>query len=261
MHILVTNDDGITSLSLATLAAHLRQIGDVTVLAPNRNRSVSSHLKTLHRPLRVQTAVLADGSPALTTDGSPVDCVALALLGVVERPVDIVVSGINTTHNLGHDVFYSGTVAAAMEAAIWRIPAIAISTLYDVEIGCGPAAEIGLQVTRQVIARGLPRYTVLNVNVPCTTLAKMKGFKVTAMGMSAYHQDELVHRKDPYGGNYYLIGGQALSEISDNGTDIGAVADKWVSVTPVRLDMTSESFMEKLRDWELEVPRESGLYS
>ena len=260
MHILVTNDDGVTSPGLQALAALLRQIGDVTVLAPNRNRSVSSHIKTLHRPLRVHTVDLADGSPALTTDGSPADCVALALLGLVDRPVDIVVSGINTTHNLGHDVTYSGTVAAAMEAAIWRIPAISISTLYDAEIGYGPAAEIGLQVAKQVVARGLPRYTVLNVNVPCTTLVQLKGFKVTRMGMSAYHQDELVQRKDPYGGNYYLIGGQALSEISDNGTDISAVADNWVSVTPLRLDMTSESFMEKLRDWDLEVPRESGLY-
>jgi 5'-nucleotidase len=212
----------------------------------------------LHRPLRVDTAVLADGTPALTTDGSPVDCVALALLGVVERPVDIVVSGINTTHNLGLDVFYSGTVGAAMEASIGRIPAIAISTLYDAEIGCGPAAEIGLQVARQVIDRGLPRYTVLNVNVPCTTLANMKGFKITAMGMSAYHQDELVKAQDPFGDTYYTIRGQPLSGISDNGSDINAVADNWVSVTPLRLDLTTESFTEKLLSWDLEVPTESG---
>jgi 5'-nucleotidase len=221
------------------------------VLAPNRNWSVSSHTKTLHRPLWVNTTELADGSPALTTDGSPSDCVALALLGVVERPIDIVVSGINTTHNLGHDVTYSGTVAAAMEAAISRIPAVAISTLYDAEIGYGPAAEIGLQVVRQVVARGLPRYTVLNVNVPCTPLVKVKGFKITGMGMSAYHQDELVQRKDPHGETCYWIEGEALSGVSENGTDITAVAENWVSVTPLQLDMTSYSTMEKLQDWDL----------
>lgn len=251
MHILVTNDDGVTSIGLKALAALLRQIGDVTVLAPNRNWSVSSHFKTLHRPLRVHTTKLEDGSSALTTDGSPADCVALALLGVVERPVDIVVSGINTTHNLGHDVNYSGTVAAAMEAVISGIPAIAISTLYDAEIGYMPAAEIGLQVARQVLARGLPRYTALNVNVPCTPLIQVKGFKITGLGMSAYHQDELVQHKSPHGETYYTIEGEALSGVSENDTDITAVAENWVSVTPLQLDMTSYSMIDKLRDWHL----------
>ncbi len=253
MNILVTNDDGITAPGLQVLAAALRDLAEVTVLAPNRNWSVSSHKKTLHSPLRVNSTELGDGSSALTTDGSPADCVALALLGVVERPVDFVVAGINTTHNLGYDVTYSGTVAAAMEAAIWGIPAIAVSTLDDTEVGYGPAAKIGLQVVRQVVLRGLPRYTALNVNVPCAPLAKLKGYKITRLGASPYHQDKLVQRKDPHGGTYYLIGGDPFSGITENGTDISAVAEKWVSVTPLQLDVTSHSLVENMRDWDLKI--------
>ena len=257
MHILVTNDDGIAAPGLQALAAALRELGEVTVLAPERNWSVSGHVKTLHRPLRVHATALADGSPALTTDGAPSDCVAMAFLGVVERSIDMVVSGINPHHNLGHDVTYSGTVTAAMEAAIWRIPGIAVSTEYGAEIGYAPAAELGLQVARQVAARGLPTYTVLNINVPAAPLEQIKGFKITRQGMRVY-QDELVRREDPQGEPYYWIGGDPPSGIAESGTDIGVLAENWVSVTPLQLDLTSYSFMEKMRDWELEVTGDSG---
>ena len=127
MHILVTNDDGIDAPGLLALAQEMRKIGKVTVLAPDRNWSASGHVKTMHRPIRVEPRTLADGMSALTANGAPSDCVALAILGIVEETIDLVVSGINPYANLGHDITYSGTVTAAMEAAISEIPAIAVS--------------------------------------------------------------------------------------------------------------------------------------
>jgi 5'-nucleotidase len=129
MHILVTNDDGVTAPGLLALAQEMRSLGQVTVLAPDHNWSASGHVKTLHRPLRVKEVLLSDGSWALASDGAPSDCVALAVLGLLPTSIDLVVSGINPNANLGHDVTYSGTVTAAMEAAIWGLPGIAISTL------------------------------------------------------------------------------------------------------------------------------------
>ena len=256
MHILVTNDDGVSEPGLQALAAALRQLAEVTVLAPNRNWSVSGHVKTLHRPLRVYDTTLADGSPALTTDGAPSDCVALGFLGMVEQPIDMVVSGINPHHNLGHDVTYSGTVTAAIEAAIWRIPGIAISTEYDDEIGYAPTAEVGLQLARQVAVRGMPPYTVLNVNVPTVRLEQIRGFKITRQGIRVYN-DELVRREDPQGEPYYWIGGEPPSGIPEKDTDVGVLAENWVSVTPLQLDLTSYPFMEKLRSWDLQLRRDT----
>jgi 5'-nucleotidase len=127
MHILVTNDDGVFAPGLLALANELRKIGDVSVVAPDRNWSASGHVKTLSRPLRAKKVSLADGSDALACDGAPSDCVALPVLGLLDKPVEMVVSGINPNANLGHDVTYSGTVTAAMEAAIWNLPGIAVS--------------------------------------------------------------------------------------------------------------------------------------
>jgi 5'/3'-nucleotidase SurE len=169
MHILVTNDDGIQAAGLHALAQALRPLGDVTVLAPDRNWSASGHVKTMHRPLRVREVELPDGTPALSSDGAPSDCVALAVLGVLDRPIDMVVSGINPNANLGHDVTYSGTVTAAMEAAIQGLPGIAVSLdTPEGHSGRGhtPAAEVAASVARKVIQDGLPRGLVLNVNVP-----------------------------------------------------------------------------------------------
>ena len=254
MHILVTNDDGISAPGLQVMAAALRELADVTVIAPDRNWSVSGHVKTLHRPLRVRAVELTDGSPALTTDGAPADCVALALLGLVEQSIDMVVSGINPHPNLGHDVTYSGTVTAAMEAAIWQIPGIAVSTEYDDRIGYAPAAEVALQVAQQVADRGMPHYTVLNVNVPTVEFEQIRGFKITRQGMRVYN-DELVEREDPRGEPYYWIGGEPPGGIVETGTDIGVLAENWVSLNPLQLDLTSYKFMEKLRDWDLRVGR------
>ena len=254
MNILITNDDGVTSVGLHTLADVLKEVGDVTVLAPNRNWSVSGHAKTLDNPLRILSTDLPDGSNAFTTNGSPADCVVLGLLGALKKPIDLVVAGINTSNNLGYDVNYSGTVAAATEATIMGVPGIAISTLFDEDIGYGPAAKVGLQVVRQVVKHGLSPATILNVNVPTTTLDQMKGIEITRQCDSGHHQDDLVHYKDPYGETYYWIGGKPFNNPDKLGTDIGAIANNYVSVTPLKIDRTLDSFIPDLKDWVLEVP-------
>ena len=191
MHILVTNDDGVTAPGLLALALSMRQLGKVSILAPDRNWSASGHVKTLDRPLRVKSVILADSSTAWACDGAPSDCVALAACNFLEEKIDLVVSGINPTANLGHDVTYSGTVTAAMEAAIWGIPAIAISVdSPDNHLGAvdyASSAAIALKVARAAIANSLQPDTLLNVNVPYLTEDQIKGIQITRQGLRVYH--------------------------------------------------------------------------
>jgi 5'-nucleotidase len=252
MHILVTNDDGVTAPGLLALAQEMRRLGEVTVLAPDHNWSASGHVKTMERPLRVRETKLADGSPALTTDGAPSDCVALALLGVVKEKIDLVVSGINPNANIGHDVTYSGTVTAAMEAVISDVPGIAVSL--DSKPGHGeldydPAARIAARVASQVIANGLPEGVLLNVNVPCLAEEQIKGIQITRQGLRVYH-DALDARKDPRGRPYYWIGGEFPTGVEESGTDVGALGEGYVSVTPLQLDLTAYKAMDKLKAWQ-----------
>jgi 5'-nucleotidase len=253
MHILVTNDDGINHPGLLALAQALRPLGQVSVLAPERNWSASGHVKTLDYPLRVKETTLADDTPALTTDGAPSDCVALALLGLLP-PVDLVVSGINPNANLGHDVTYSGTVTAAMEAAIGGVPGIAVS-LSSPENDLRPvfltAANIARRIAAQVIARGLPPATLLNVNVPFLPEDQIRGILVTRQGLRVY-RDKLEPRRDPRGRPYYWIGGEAPTGVLEDGTDIGGLAQGYVTVTPLQLDLTAYPLLETLKDWHFE---------
>ena len=254
MHILVTNDDGVFAPGLLAMVQALRGIGRVTVVAPDRNWSASGHVKTLNRPLRVKEVQLADGSLAWACDGAPSDCVALPVLGLLPEPVELVVSGINPNANLGHDVTYSGTVTAAMEAAIWNLPGIAVS-LDAPEYHSGPldystAAQVAAHVAEKVWHNKLPPNTLLNVNVPYCGPQELKGYLVTRQGLRVYH-DELVRREDPRGRPYYWIGGQAPTGVPDEGTDIGALRGCSVSVTPLMLDMTAHAFREELNGWGL----------
>jgi len=253
MHILVTNDDGVWAPGLLALAQELRSLGKVSILAPDHNWSASGHVKTLERPLRVKDTLLADGSKALASDGAPSDCVALAFLGVLNEPVDMVVSGINPNANLGHDVTYSGTVTAAMEGAIWGLPGIAVS-LDAPENHLGPldfrtAAVVARRVTEAVIQNGMPDKTLLNVNVPYLEESALRGYLVTRQGLRIY-RDVLVKREDPRGRPYYWIGGEVPSGVPDEGTDIGALAEGYVSITPLHLDMTDYKVVDNLRTWK-----------
>ncbi|NPA07244.1 MAG: 5'/3'-nucleotidase SurE [Chloroflexi bacterium] len=254
MHILVTNDDGVNAPGLLALAQAIRSLPDVevTVLAPDRNWSSSGHVKTLHRPLRLYQVMLADGTLAWASDGAPSDCVALAVLGALEKPIDMVVSGINPTPNLGHDVTYSGTVTAAMEAVISGLPGIAISLDSPQDL-IGPrdyraAAAIAKYVVQQVLQHGWPKGVVLNVNVPYLPLDQIKGIQITRQGTRVY-RDRLEKRIDPKGRPYYWIGGEAPTGVPEDGTDIGALAAGYVSITPLKLDLTAYEVMDHLRAW------------
>jgi 5'-nucleotidase len=254
-HILVTNDDGVTAPGLLALAQEMEILGKVIILAPDRNWSASGHVKTMHRPLRVREVQLSDGTVALTSDGAPSDCVALALLGIVEDQIDLVVSGINPHANIGHDVTYSGTVTAAMEAVISDIPGVAVS-LDSPENHLGvldyaPAARVARKVISRLLVEGFPPKTVVNINVPYLREEKIRGIKITRQGQRVY-RNQLDHRKDPRGNSYYWIGGETPTGILEDDTDYGAIKRAYVSITPLQLDLTSYGALDKLnaQNWD-----------
>ena len=248
VQILVTNDDGVTAPGLLALVKALRELGEVSVLAPDRNWSASGHVKTLHRPLRVKEVALADGSIALASDGAPSDCVALAVLGILPE-IDLVVSGINPNANLGHDVTYSGTVTAAMEAVIWGLPGLAVSLDSPGNhlgvVDYAPAAEFARRVAKLMIEKKIPEDIVMNLNVPYLPMEEIKGLQVTKQGLRVYH-DALLTRTDPRGETYYWIGGDPPTGIPNKGTDFGAVKAGFASLTPLNLDLTAIDVLETL---------------
>jgi 5'/3'-nucleotidase len=252
LHILVTNDDGVQAPGLLALAQEMRHLGQVTVLAPDHNWSASGHVKTLDRPMRVRETTLADGSSALTSDGAPSDCVALALLGVLKDKVDLVVSGINPHANIGHDVTYSGTVTAAMEAIIGGVPGMAVSLDsppdHSGALDYAPAARAALTVARRVMERSLPEGVLLNVNVPYLQDDALKGFVLTRQGLRVY-RDALDARLDPRGTPYYWIGGDIPTGVPEDGTDFGALSAGYVSITPLQLDLTAQAALKSLSEW------------
>jgi 5'-nucleotidase len=252
MHILVTNDDGVTAPGLLALAKEMSAIGKISILAPDRNWSASGHAKTMDRPMRVKPVEVLDGVTAYATDGAPSDCVALAILGVLPEKVDLVVSGINPNANLGHDVTYSGTVTAAMEAAIWGLPGFAVSIdgpgRAAVQVDFAPAARAARRIVSQVMRRGLPPNIILNINVPHLPEERIKGYMVTRQGLRVY-QDKLVTRQDPRGQPYYWIGGEEPTGVPDEGTDFGALSQGFVSITPLHLDMTAYATIKTLSEW------------
>jgi 5'-nucleotidase len=251
-NILVTNDDGVLAPGLLALAQEMRHLGKVTILAPDHNWSGGGHVKTLDRALRVREFHLEDGSQAFGSDGAPSDCVALGTLGYFKEKFDLVVSGINVGANLGHDVTYSGTVTAAMEAVIAGVPGVAVSLEapegFVGTIDFQPAACAARVAVQNVIANGLPAETLLNVNVPFLKAEEIRGFRVTRQGLRVYHS-RLDERIDPRGRPYYWIGGDAPTGVSESGTDVGALADGYVSVTPLQLDLTAYRAISDLNTW------------
>lgn len=253
--ILVTNDDGVHSPGLLALKQALDVIADVLVLAPDRNWSASGHSKTMHKPFRVHEVILADGTVAHSTNGGPTDCVALAAEGVLGKRPDLVVSGINNGYNLGNDVTYSGTVACALEATIYGIPGIAVSAAsaksspVEMTALLPLAAGYACRFAQQVLEQGLPADTLLNVNIPALAADAIRGIEVTRQGKRRY-EDTLIQREDPYGQPYYWLGGSAVVDFPDDGTDVGAIANGFVSVTPIGLDLTNHAFLPALRAWQ-----------
>ena len=252
-HILLTNDDGYQAPALPALARACAALGAVTIFAPDHNWSAAGHTKTMHKPLRINQTALADGTPLFYTTGTPSDCVGLALLGVLPAWPDLVISGINQGSNLGHDVTYSGTMAAAMEATVYGIPAIAASQHVirdgfqgDLEFAAGFLADLA----GRVLAQGLPKNRFLNVNFPAVPRGQVKGVQITRLGQRIYH-DVLVKRHDPNGRPYYWIGGDPPGGDPEEGADIGAIARGYISVTPLNLDMTDRGQVAELVKWGL----------
>ena len=246
MHLLLTNDDGIHSPALAQLKRVLSPLGRVTIVAPDRNQSATSQALTLHRPLRIHTL----GDDTYSVDGTPADCVLVAFHGkLLERP-DLVVSGINHGPNMGEDVFYSGTVAAAIEGALQGVPAFALSLVTRQATDFAEAADVVGHLLRQILARGMPDRMLLNVNLPFRPRAGLKGVQLTRLGSRVY-EDTLVKKVDPRGRDYYWIGGEDPIWKPVEGTDYHAVDLGYVSVTPLQLDLTDEGARTALREWNL----------
>lgn len=249
--ILLTNDDGVESPGLLALRQNLEAVGEIVVFAPDHNWSAAGHGKTMHKPLRVRDATLPDGSPALTTNGGPADCVALAVLGVLPRKPDLVISGINSGANVGQDMTYSGTVAASLEALISGIPAVAISLAERAskasDFVC--AARFAAELARKVLSSAR-RDLLLNVNVPAIPCKEIGGVEITRLGKRIY-RDTLVERQDPRGQKYYWIGGEPPTGVIEEGTDIAALAVNKISVTPLQLDLTAHHTVTELRRWQL----------
>jgi 5'-nucleotidase len=250
--ILLTNDDGIHAPGLIELKRALSSLGQVIVFAPDHNWSAAGHTKTMHKPLRVSQAHLADGSSAFVTSGTPSDCVGLALLGLIPAWPDLVISGVNDGPNLGADITYSGTVASAMEAVISGIPAIAASQDWGQDRDLEMAAALTAHLAACVLAHGLPGQVFLNLNIPALPRARLRGLRVTRLGQRVY-RDVLIERSDPRGKPYYWIGGEPPTGVADPDpdTDIGALAEGYASVTPLNMDMTDQGFLSTLRSWDL----------
>lgn len=257
--ILVTNDDGVRSAGLLALRAALEPFGHVSVIAPDSNRSAIGRGITIHDPLHVEEVRLADGSAAFATDGTPVDCVRLAMLGLVGDPPDVIVSGINLGMNLGDDVTYSGTVAAALEGVLLGRPAIAVSAQavdLDADQWDGAAydfrgaADFAARLVPKVMDAGFPARVILNVNAPGLAPEGLRGARVTRLGRRVYN-DELTLVGNEGARRRFRIYGSQASYRNEEGTDFAAVDAGAISVTPMHFDLTDIAGMDHLERMSL----------
>jgi 5'-nucleotidase len=256
MLILLTNDDGVYAEGLRALAREFSRIRGATVhvIAPERECSAGGHAVTLNRPLHIAEVALGDGLPRATSvTGTPADCVKLAVKALLDRPPDLIVSGVNRGPNLSTDVFYSGTVSAAVEGAIHGIPSLAVSLTAYEGVGFDVAARITRLVAGEALSRGLPPHTLLNINVPPLDIDDICGVAVTRLGVARY-RDVFDRRTDPRGRTYFWLTGEFLDGEWPDDTDVAAVRRNEVSVTPIQLDLTDHGALEAVRSWGLALP-------
>jgi 5'-nucleotidase len=246
--ILVSNDDGIGAAGLQALVAAVEDLGEVWVVAPEREQSATSHSLSLHHPLRIREL---DQARRFAVDGTPADCVYLAVNHLMkDRRPDLVLSGINHGPNLADDVIYSGTVAAAMEGSLLNVPAVAFSLVARRTFEFETASRFARALVRAALGRELPRRMLLNVNIP--SRPSPTGFQVTRLGQHSYGAD-VVEKVDPRGRKYYWIGGTGYEHVPAPGTDVTAVLDdRMVSITPIQLDLTDASALDAVRAWALD---------
>lgn len=246
MRVLVSNDDGVEAPGIRILAARLAAVGEVTVVAPDRDRSGASNSLTLDQPIRVKR--LDNGHYRVA--GTPTDCVHLALAGLLDHEPDIVVSGINNSANLGDDVIYSGTVAAAMEGRFLGLPAIAVSLCSRDHKGehFDAAAEAAAVIMQRLLVDPLPANTILNVNVPDRPWAEIRGFEVTRLG-HRHRSEPCIAQEDPRGRPIWWIGAAGAEQDAGPGTDFHSVRMGYISITPIHVDLTRYQALEKVASW------------
>jgi len=244
--ILVCNDDGFRSEGIMALTEALRPLGAVTVVAPDRERSAAGHSLTLTQPLRVEKV----GPRVYAVDGTPTDCVNLAVNGILrKRKIDLIVSGINKGGNMGDDITYSGTVSAAMEGTLLGIRSIAVSLVSRNNFRFDVAAEFAAKVARKVLRQGLPKDTLLNVNLPNVPAGEIRGVRITRQGKRIYGE-AVVEKRDPRGRKYFWIGGDSLRREDIPGSDLEAVEHNYISITPIHLDLTNYTSLRTLKRWK-----------
>ncbi len=244
MHILLSNDDGYLAPGLKAIADELSMMSEVTVVAPDRNRSGASNSLTLQRPLRVQMTPMG----FFKVDGTPTDCVHLALTGLLTEEPDMVVSGINSGANLGDDVIYSGTVAAATEGRFLGLPALAVSLASRDELHFTTAAKATGEIIQRLLKKPLPEDTILNINVPDLPWSEIKGFQATRLGFR-HRAEPVVQQRDPYDRKIYWVGPAGMAQDAGEGTDFYAVKHGYVSVTPLQIDLTRHEGVKPLQNW------------
>jgi 5'-nucleotidase len=244
MHILISNDDGYLAKGLVSLADALRQYADISVVAPDKNRSAASNSLTLDMPLR---ATVCDNG-FVRVDGTPTDCVHLAVTGLLSHEPDMIFAGINHGANLGDDVLYSGTVAAATEGRFLGLPAVAISLASNDPKHFDTAGHVAVTLMKKILSHPLPKDTLLNVNVPDVPLDKLKGYLSCRLGQR-HKAEAIIQSKDPRGHNIYWVGPPGSEQDAGPGTDFDAIRNGYVSVTPLQLDMTRHESLDSICDW------------
>lgn len=251
MHILLSNDDGYLAEGLNALANALSAHADISVVAPDRNRSAASNSLTLEMPLRAY----ATDNGFIKVDGTPTDCVHLAITGLLKNEPDMVFAGINHGSNLGDDVLYSGTVAAASEGRFLGLPAVAISLVGSNPIHFETAAHVAVTLLRQLVNNPLPEDTILNVNVPDVSIKNLKGYQATRLGQR-HKSEPVIKSEDPRGRIIYWVGPPGAEQDAGPGTDFYAINAGFVSVTPLQLDLTRYERIDDLKAW---LPKEHDL--
>jgi len=251
MRILLTNDDGINADGIKAFWRALTEIADVTVVAPETEMSAVGHSITLSDPLRVRQVKLNGQPYGLAVNGTPADCVKIAVRAILRERPDMVVSGINHGQNVATNIIYSGTVSAATEGTILGIPSVAVSLASFAGGDFSVAVDYGIRVIKEVAARGLPPDVLINVNVPAVPRAQVKGTKVCRMGMSKF-SDMFERRVDPRQRDYYWQGGRMEMSPEDQEADIQWLSENWVTVTPIHYDLTHYGLLDRMREWDID---------
>ncbi len=254
MKILISNDDGIYSKGIQALAKAMTELGEVYVVAPETNQSAIGHAVTMHTPLRSNKVdIFSPDIKAWWVNGTPADCIKLGIENLMEVKPDLIVSGINIGENLGTDVIYSGTVSAAVEGAIFGIPSIAFSYVDYKAIDFKIAAEVSKDICIEVLKHAIPQNHILNVNIPkCEQISDIKGIKTTKLGIKIY-KNNFEERIDPKGDIYYWLAGELIDIPEDKNTDIYAIENKYISITPINIDLTSHGLINEIKDWRLKL--------